>query len=91
MAQDEWDFVLGAKIGNPIPGEHAFDADNDIFKEWEDDIEKRFGIGLKVLMYSGFSLLIDDANVHFSCMQIDAAIKFVLLIVKSHDLASLFR
>lgn len=56
----------------------------------EDDIEQRFGIGLKVLVHPGFALLIDDANVHFSCMQIDAAIKFVLLIVKSNDFASFF-
>jgi hypothetical protein len=83
--------VFGAKVGDPIPGEHAFDADHDIFKEWENGIEQRFGIGFKVLMHSGFALLVDDANVHFSCMQIDATIKFVLLIVKSHDSASLFR
>jgi hypothetical protein len=38
----------------------------------------------------GFSLGIDDADVHFPCMQIDAAIKFVTLIVKSHGLPPYF-
>ena len=37
-------------------------------------------------MQPGLSLGIDDAEVHFPCMQVDAAIKFVTLIVKSHGL-----
>ena len=41
-------------------------------------------------MQFGLSLGIDDANVHFPCMQIDAAIEFVLLIVESHVLPPYF-
>jgi hypothetical protein len=36
----------------------------------------------------GFTFLIEDADIHFSGVQIDTAIVLVLLIVKSHSLAS---
>jgi hypothetical protein len=86
VPQNEWDFVLVAKIGNPVPGKHAFNADDDIFKVWEDGIKQQRRVGIKVLVQFGLSLGIDDADIHFSCMQIDAAVKFVTLIVKSHNL-----
>ena len=41
-------------------------------------------------MHFGFTLLVDDAYALFSCTQIDAAIEFVLLIVKFYGFASLF-
>jgi hypothetical protein len=90
IAQNERNLVFGAKIGDPVPGKHVHDADHHIFKEKEDDVEQQFGIGLKILMHSGFALLADDAHVHFSCMQIDAAIKFVTLIIKSPFLPPFF-
>jgi hypothetical protein len=90
VAQNERDFVHAAKIGNPVPGKHAFNADDDIFKVWEDGIEQQRRIGIKVLVQFGLSLSIDDADVHFPCMQIDAAIKFVTLVVKSHGLPPFF-
>jgi hypothetical protein len=91
VAQDKWDHVLTAKIGDPVPGKHAFDADNDIFKVWEDGIKQQRGISIEVFVQLGLSLGIDDAEVHFPCMQVDAAIKFVTLIVKSHGLPPFFR
>ena len=90
VAQNEWDLVLRAKIADPVPGKHTLNTDHHIFEKWEDDIEQQFGIGIKILVHLGFTLRIENANVHFPCMQINAAIEFVLLIVKSHDLASLF-
>lgn len=66
----ERDLVFDAKINNSVPGKHAFNADQHIFREREDDVEKRLEIGLKILMPSGFALLVDDVHVHFSCMQI---------------------
>jgi hypothetical protein len=51
-------------------------------------VVKCLGVRFDVLVNLGFSLVIDDAYIHFPCMQIDAAIVFVLLIVESHGLAS---
>jgi hypothetical protein len=86
VAQDKGDLVFGAKIGYPVPGEHALDTDHHIFEKREDDIKQQRGIGIDIFVHFGFTLLVDDAHVHFPCMQIDAAIEFVLLIVKSHGL-----
>jgi len=77
MSQNERDFLLVAKIGNPVPGKHAFDANDDIVKVWEDGIEQQRRIGIEVLVQFDLTLGINDTEVHFPCMQIDAAISFV--------------
>jgi hypothetical protein len=45
---------------------------------------------LQVPEQFGVSRGIEDANVDFPCIQVDAAIKFVTLIVKSHVLPPFF-
>ena len=39
-------------------------------------MEKQFRIGSNVLMYIAISIMFDDADVHFSGMQIETAIDF---------------
>jgi hypothetical protein len=39
-------------------------------------------------MYEHFALFIDDAYIHFTSVQIDTAIVFVLFVIKSHGVAS---
>jgi hypothetical protein len=53
-----------------------------------DGSEKRFRIGFKVFVKYGVAFLIQDADVHGSGMQIDAAIEFVLLVIESHKVSS---
>jgi hypothetical protein len=88
VTKNEGDFVLVAEISEPIPTEHTFDPDDDVVKIRKNQIEELFCICLDVFMDFGFPLLVDDADVHFPGMQIDAAIVLVLLIVESHSLAS---
>ena len=45
-------------------------------------------IGFDVSVHSGFSFLVENADIHFSGVQIDTAIVCVLFGVKSHQLAS---
>ena len=71
MAKSERDVVFGAQIRQPVPAEYALNADNDVGQEWKDQLEKQFRIGFDVLMNPDFSFLVDDADIHFSCMQID--------------------
>ena len=42
------------------------------------------GFGFDVPVQDDLSLLIEDAEIHRSCVQIDTTVKFVLLGVKSH-------
>jgi hypothetical protein len=88
MAQDERDRLLGAEIGEPVPDEHAFDGDDDILPVGLDGPEKIIRCGFAVTVEHGVALLIQDAKVHGSGVQIDSAIKLVLVGVKSHMASS---
>jgi hypothetical protein len=46
MTKDEVNFVSGAKIGQPIPTEDTFDANDDVFEEGKYQFEKQFAVGL---------------------------------------------
>ena len=44
MSQNESDALAGTQIGEPVPGEHAFHRDDDVFSERSDRLQKRIGI-----------------------------------------------
>jgi len=75
MAQDKWDAVVFAWVSDPVPGEHAFDSDHDIFSERADKNEEPFTISLDVLVQPDLSCLIEDTELHFFRMKVDSAIK----------------
>jgi len=77
------------QIGKPVPDEQTFDGDDDVLPIRLDGPEKRFRTGFKVFVKQGVAFLIQDADVHGSGVQIDAAIVFVLLGVESHKVSSL--
>ncbi len=80
--------MFGAKIGEPIPAKYAFDANNDVLNEGKHQFKEQLRIGFDVFVNLDFSLLVNDAHIHFSGMKIDAAVVMVLLVVKSHGVAS---
>jgi hypothetical protein len=88
VTEDKWNFVFVAEICQPVPTEHTFHTDDEVLEIGENQVVKCLGVRFDVLVNLGFSLVIDDAYIHFPCMQIDAAIVLVLLIVESHGLAS---
>jgi len=63
-------------------------SDNHVINIWKNQIKEQLRVCFDILVNMGFTFLIDDTDIHFSCVQIDTAIIFVLLIVKSHNLAS---
>jgi len=79
----------GTEIGKPVPDEHAFDGYNDVFPVWLDGSEKGLRIRSDIFVKPGVTLLIQDADVHGSGVQIDAAIVLMLLGVESHKVSSL--
>lgn len=88
MAQDEGDLLLGAEIGEPIPDEHALDGDDDILPVGLYGLKKGFRCGRVVFVEHDAVPLIQDTHVHGSGVQIDSAIKFVLVGVESHMASS---
>jgi len=58
MAKNEGDSFLNAKICYPVPCEHAFYSDYDIFPERLDDIEKNISISIDVSVQPDLSFSI---------------------------------
>jgi hypothetical protein len=63
---------------------HALGADNQVVAKTLDSIQEVVRLGPHVPMQPFVPLAIENAQVHPSGMQIDAAIEFVLLVVESH-------
>src|SRR5258708_36816510 len=47
-------------------------------------MEQRFGFGGEVFVVDGVALLVENAEMERSCVQVDAGVEFVLLHVVSH-------
>jgi len=88
MSEDKGYFVFGTKVCNPVPTKDALNADNDVIDIWKNHFKEQLRIGFDVFVNMSFTLFVEDANIHFSGVQIDTAIVLVLFIVKFHDLAS---
>jgi len=80
--------VRSGSGGQIIPGEDAFHGNDNILTKWSDDFKKGITLGFQVAMFPDFSLFIEDADIHFTCVQIDAAVILVLIGVKSHGASS---
>ena len=65
MAQNKGDVFLGAQIRDPVPGEHAFYSNDDIFPERLYDIEQGFPVGFYIAVKHDLSPGIQDAHIHF--------------------------
>jgi hypothetical protein len=88
MTKDKGDVVLGTEVRQPVPAEDAFHADDEVINITKDQLEEQFRVGIDVLMNFDLAPVADNADIHFSGVQIDSAVMFVLLGVESHDVAS---
>ena len=84
MPQNESDALPDAQIGEPVPGEDAFDGDGDPLPERSDRFQKRIGIRLHVAVKNDRALLIENAQVHRSRVQINSAVMRMLLRIEFH-------
>ena len=88
MAENEGDVLLDTEIGDPVPGEHAFDSDHDVLTEGSNDAEKSFRVCVDVLMNPDIASGVEDTDKHILGMQVDSTIKLVLLGVEIHMASS---
>jgi hypothetical protein len=84
MTEDERDLFVGAEVGEPVPGEHAFDRHDDIGPVRSNGSEEGFRVRLHIAMDQDLAALVEDADVPHPGMQVDTAVKWVLRVVKSH-------
>jgi hypothetical protein len=88
MAENEGDVLLDTEIGDPVPGEHAFDSNHDVLTEGSNDTEKSFRLCVDVMMNPDIASGIQDTDKHILGVQIDSTIKLVLLGVEIHMASS---
>ena len=91
VSQQEAKVLLMAEIGQPIPVEGRFAADDQIalVKRLQCDQKLLRFLGVEVAMQVLVAAVIDDADVHGVGVQIDSAVEFVLLIVELQSCSSL--
>ena len=64
VAQDERNLVLQAEVRDPVPGEHALDADNQVLAKGRDGAKKNIWTARQVAVKDDGAGLIQDAQVH---------------------------
>ncbi len=84
MTENKRNVLFTTEIGEPVPGEDAFNSYNDILTIWSDGLEKDVRIGLDIPVKNDLPFLVEDTKVHCSGVQVDTTVKFVLIGVKSH-------
>jgi hypothetical protein len=87
-SQDKGDFLFSAEVGEPLPGEPAFDRDDEPLTLGSHRLEERVRSGLHMTVQQGLTIVAHDAGIHGPGMQVDTAVKLVWVGVESHELSS---
>jgi hypothetical protein len=74
VSEDEGDVLLGAGVGEPVPGVDALAGDDESLAEGGDSVEKDVGACGHVEAEADRALAIEDDGVRGSCVQVDAAV-----------------
>jgi hypothetical protein len=88
VAEDERALLFGTQVGEPVPGEEAFNGHDPTVTIGCHGPEKGVGSGLHVAVQHDFTIVAQDADVHAAGMQIDTAVKWVWMGVESHEVSS---
>jgi hypothetical protein len=64
MAQNKGNTLLSTEVGEPVPGEDAFNRHDETLTIRGNGLEKRFGGCLHIAVEQDFSLLTQDADIH---------------------------
>ena len=86
--QGKGDVVLSAQVSRPVPAKDTFHPYGNVLEVRENQLEKGFRVGFDIFVHFGFALLVQDADVHFASVQINAAVILMLLSVEYYRLAS---
>ena len=85
MAEDEFDTLISAQISDPVPGESAFDGDDEIVSVHFYSFQEGLPVCFDVLVEENFPLGVNDTQIHGFCVQVDSAVILVLFRVESHS------
>jgi hypothetical protein len=90
VSEDTRDTLPGTQLCQPIPGEATFDTDDAILAIGGDGLETWVWGCWQVTLNQRLPSLVQDAEVHGTSMQINAAVKLVLVGVEAHEVSSSF-
>ena len=88
MTKDTRDACVGTEVSEPVPGEQAFDGAHHPLSIRSNGFQAESWCGFHIAMHEALTALVADADVHRSGMQVDAAVKWVLGGVESHEVSS---
>jgi len=84
VTENELDAFAPTQVGDPVPGEHALDADDEIIAVGCDGFEEVLGSRTKVLVEPDLRFPVKDAEIHGLCVQVDPAVVLVGVDVELH-------
>jgi len=84
VTEDKRDVLVGAEIGDPVPGEDAFDRDDEVIPVGSDGREEALGVCAHVAVQDDLPVAGEDAEVHRAGVKIDAAVVAVLFGIEPH-------
>jgi hypothetical protein len=84
VTKNESNAFFLTEIGYPVPGEGALDSDDEIIPVLSDSFQEYLPVGFDVSMKEDRTLVVEDAEVHGFCVQIDSTIIIVLFRVEFH-------
>jgi hypothetical protein len=88
MPEHKGDALLSTQVGEPVPGKDTFDRHHQAVTLGRNDLEKRCRSGFHVAVHQDFSVMVHDTDVHAPGMQVNAAVKWVLLGVEAPEVSS---
>jgi hypothetical protein len=84
VTEHEGNLLLGAQVGQPVPGEHAFTGDDQPLAIGRDGFEKGGRLGHDFAVQHLVALLAEDAQVKRSGVQVDTAVESLLPLIEVH-------
>ena len=83
MPQDTRETVVGTEVGEPVPGDHALDGDDNPRSIRGNGFQEGLRVGFPLAVHQDLAVLVEDADVHRPGVQVEAAVKWVLRGVQS--------
>ena len=84
MAENKGNALFFTQVGYPVPGKHAFDADNQVLPVRLDCVQQGMGCCLDVFVQDDLTIVVEDTQIQAASMKINSAIKVVLFGVEFH-------
>jgi hypothetical protein len=86
MPEAKREAFVGPEVSEPVPGAQAFDGDHNPRSIRSNGFQEDIGFGLHMAMHEARAALVEEADVHRSGMQVNAAVQGVLGGVESPEI-----